>query len=168
MTVDQIIDEIVQREGGYTNNVADRGGPTKYGITAVTLGEWRHMDAPASELEVESLSDSEARTILRQRYIVGPGLVQIRDERLRALVADTLVQHGLRGGTIIVQRGVGVPGDGVMGPQTIAALNANDVFNRVLASRLRKYGRILSDDHTQAEFAAGWMNRCAGMLEESA
>ena len=29
----QIIDALIEREGGYVHNPADRGGPTKYGIT---------------------------------------------------------------------------------------------------------------------------------------
>ena len=31
--IDQLIDELIAREGGYTNHPADRGGPTRYGIT---------------------------------------------------------------------------------------------------------------------------------------
>ena len=40
MTDNEIVDEILRREGWpkYTNLAADRGGPTKGGIT---LGAWR-------------------------------------------------------------------------------------------------------------------------------
>ena len=33
MDVDELIDELIEREGGYVNHPADRGGPTKFGIT---------------------------------------------------------------------------------------------------------------------------------------
>lgn len=33
MTIDQLIDDVIAREGGYTNHPADRGGPTRWGIT---------------------------------------------------------------------------------------------------------------------------------------
>ncbi len=33
MNIEQYLTELIQREGGYVNNPADRGGVTKYGIT---------------------------------------------------------------------------------------------------------------------------------------
>lgn len=33
MNIEQYLDELIKREGGYVNNPADRGGETKYGIT---------------------------------------------------------------------------------------------------------------------------------------
>ena len=41
MRTETIIEHIIQVEGhAYTNNPADRGGPTKYGITQRTFPEW--------------------------------------------------------------------------------------------------------------------------------
>jgi lysozyme family protein len=168
LTVDQILDEVLEREGAYVNHPADRGGPTKFGVTLATLEGWRHADLSARD--VEELTEQEARQILRQRYVVGPGLNQIRDERVRALVVDMAVNHGVRGAALIIQRALRLPGDGVIGPMTINALNgdgiaAGDVFAKVLAGRIRAYGRIISRDASQAVFAAGWLNRVAGFLD---
>lgn len=33
MNIDNLIDEVIAREGGYCDHPADRGGPTKFGIT---------------------------------------------------------------------------------------------------------------------------------------
>ena len=38
---DRIIDGLIVAEGGYVDHPADRGGPTKYGITRKTLAAWR-------------------------------------------------------------------------------------------------------------------------------
>lgn len=35
MNIEQYLDELIKREGGYVNNPADRGGATKYGIPEV-------------------------------------------------------------------------------------------------------------------------------------
>lgn len=33
MNIEQFLNELIQREGGYVNDPTDRGGATKYGIT---------------------------------------------------------------------------------------------------------------------------------------
>lgn len=41
MNIEQYLDELIKREGGYVNNPADRGGATKYGITGSSCSsEW--------------------------------------------------------------------------------------------------------------------------------
>ena len=34
MTIEAILDDVLRREGGYSDHLADGGGPTNYGITA--------------------------------------------------------------------------------------------------------------------------------------
>ena len=33
MTIDTLIDGVIGREGGYSNHPADKGGPTRWGVT---------------------------------------------------------------------------------------------------------------------------------------
>src|SRR5437667_223125 len=91
LTTDQIIDEIIHREGGvFVDLPEDRGGPTKFGVTLTTLREWKHNDALTAS-DVEALGEPEARTIIRHRVVVAPGLTAIGDEHTRALVADMIM-----------------------------------------------------------------------------
>ena len=171
MTADQIIDGIIQHEGSeFTDDPADRGGPTKFGITLDLLREWRHepgLDATA----VEALTEGDARTILRQKYLLATGLNRVGDVKVQALAVDMLVNHGLRGGTLIIQRALSQAGDGVLGPLTLASLcstgSGNHVFEKLLAGRIRFYGRLIGGDPSQARFASGWLNRCADFLAPS-
>ena len=39
MNIEQYLEELIKREGGYVNNPADRGGATKYGITQAVARE---------------------------------------------------------------------------------------------------------------------------------
>ena len=74
MTTEDIIDGIIKREGGYVNNPADRGGPTKFGITLKTLKAWR--GSPVTAWGVEGLGEDEAREIYESEYLVKPGVRQ--------------------------------------------------------------------------------------------
>src|SRR3990172_7566648 len=49
MTTDAMISWVIEREGGakFTDDPADRGGATKFGITAATLGRARRQPSPA-------------------------------------------------------------------------------------------------------------------------
>jgi lysozyme family protein len=168
MTDEQIIDDIIQREGGYVNDSVDRGGATKFGITAATLGAWRGYGAPATAEEVRQLSVHEAREVYRQQYIVKPGFAAINDDSLRAQLVDDGVLSGPRAAVTSLQLELGVKPDGALGPVTVAAANAANpvVLRRKLAvARALRLARIVQKDKTQAKFLVGWLTRALGFLE---
>lgn len=162
MTADEIIDEIITREGGYSDRVQDTGGPTNYGITAATLGAWRKLGRPATRAEVKALKVDEARQIYQSQYITAPRFDKIADARLRGLLVDFGVHSGPARAVKALQRAVDVPMDGVLGAQTLAALKAADagaVYRHVLRERGELMAAILRRDKTQLVFAAGWLRR---------
>lgn len=166
--VESIIDDIIRREGGYVNHPADRGGPTKYGITAQTLGNWRHLARAATNNEVAELTESEARAIYRQQYIIEPGFDKITNPELMALLVDSGVHSGPKQAVKWLQIALGVSSDGVIGPNTRAVMAAADqdlLYIKVLGARLRHLGRLITSDPKQSVFAAGWMNRMAEFVE---
>jgi lysozyme family protein len=105
--VESIIDDIIRREGGFVNHPNDRGGPTKYGITAKTLGSWRQLGRVATRSEVAALIKAEAREIYRQRYIVAPGFDAITHAALQALLVDAGVHSGPRRAVRWLQEALG-------------------------------------------------------------
>lgn len=161
------ISDIIRREGAaYTNHPADRGGPTKWGITQATLTAYRKVQV--TEFDVASLSEAEARAVYADLYIHRPRFDQISDDRLRALVIDAGVNHGVEKAAKWLQRAVGVSDDGVLGPVSLAAINGADagrLYRAVLAERIKLYGTLITKDPKQAIFAAGWANRVAEFLE---
>jgi len=169
MTANDIIDDILRREGPqYTNRPNDRGGPTKYGVTQATLSRYRGR--PVSPADVQSLTEPEARAIYLKDYVVGPGFLGIKDERLRALMVDCRVNHSPKPPMTWLQKAVGVAQDGVLGPATLAAVNAatdrnwRRVFADVIADRTSYYGMLVTKDPTQAENAHGWNNRAGEFI----
>lgn len=160
MTADAIIDDVLRQEGGFVNHQADHGGATKYGITLQTLSDWRGR--PATVQDVEALTEAEARTIYRRRYIEDPGLDKVQDDRLRALLVDYGVHSGPRRAIRALQASVGVVTDGVLGPATLAAVNggnASQIYRLVLQARGAYIADILQREPSQRAFAAGWLRR---------
>lgn len=175
--VHTLIDDVLRREGGFVDHPADRGGPTKYGITMPALTEFRGR--PVTGDDIRNLTEEEARRLYRDRYLTRPNFHRITDPYLRALVFDSGVNHGTQTVTRWLQRSVGVADDGIFGDATEVAVNSADsvrVFQRVLARRVRFYGELISRDPElrrarragfalQAEFAGGWLNRAAEFVE---
>ena len=167
MTDEELLDELLVREGGFVNDPADRGGPTNMGITQTTLGLWRKR--PVTVEEVRQLTRGEALEIYRERYVQRPGFSGIWNHELRWLLIDCGVNHGPATAVSWLQRSLGgVAVDGVLGPETRAALaEANPVklYVKICASRVRHYGALISRDPRQARFAHGWANRVADFIE---
>jgi lysozyme family protein len=165
MTVDHLIDGILEREGGYVNNPADRGGPTKFGITAATLAEWRRLGRPATAAEVKAMKVEEARAIYTWRYI--EPFANIPFDELRAQLIDYGVNSGVDAAKRALQRVLRVPVDGIIGPRTLAALLAQDwrfVNDALVAARVKHFLTIAEDDPTQRQFLFGWMRRAVSFI----
>jgi len=168
----KMIDDIMEREGWplYTNRAADRGGPTKGGITLKTLAEWRgHKVTPA---ELMQLSEAEAKTIYHQRYL-RPWEFIPHDGLFQACV-DYAVTSWHDDPTYALQGIVGVEQDGRLGPLTRRAVllypDPEFLRRRVLAHRIKKMVDLaLNDsklqalirwhDDLQIRNLRGWINR---------
>jgi lysozyme family protein len=174
MTDDDIITDVLRREGSaYTDDPADHGGPTKYGITLRDLRAWRSSVA-VSAFDVETLTEDEARAIYRKRYIADPGFGQIADDWMRAFIVDTGILQGPRVATKLLQRALGVDADGVLGPVTLGALASSDTQTtrkRVLRERIQHLAACALADvapdvisTTNLKFLRGWLNRATSFL----
>lgn len=169
-----MIDAVLDREGGFSNRAADRGGPTHFGITQATLSAW--LGRVATVDDVMALTPETARAIYYSNYLVKPGIVYLADDDLRELVFDAGIQHGQGRAVQWLQAIAGTAQDGVIGHATAAAVNGGNtasIYRRYLARRLCYYGEVITDDarrgapaeQSQALNAAGWMNRMAPFIE---
>lgn len=158
---EDIITDILHREGGYVDHPDDKGGPTNRGITLATLQAYQKG---ATLIDLKALTDYKARAIY-QKLFVDP-FHYITAYGVKALIVDMAVNHGIDNAERMLQRVLGVKDDGDVGPITLYALEraGADFYYKLLAERIRFYGRIISRDHSQAVFAAGWLNRCAEFL----
>jgi lysozyme family protein len=177
MTTDEIIDGILEREGStFVNDPADKGGPTKFGIT---LGSWvAHIGHPATAKDIEALTEDDARAFYTQRYIVTPGFTALRNEWLRVFLIDTAVLEGTRTAIKMLQRVIDVKADGVLGPITLTALEFHvlefgmpTLKRQLVTTRVNHLiGVALADipreqvEATNLKWLHGWANRVLSFL----
>lgn len=176
-SVDQMIDAILRREGGFVDHPADRGGPTHYGITQKTLS--RVLGRAASRSEVERLDPEMARDIYRREYYLGPGIDGL-PAPIQPFVFDCAVNHGPRRAIRFVQNVCNDAGfgpldvDGVMGPRTRTTAGqaqqamGETLLEALIEERLNFYDQIVANDPGQEVFLRGWRNRVAEFQQEVA
>lgn len=158
---------VIGEEGGFSDKKHDRGGPTNHGITQRTLAEWwKHLgrDGEPTRADVQMLSETEAREIYRMLWWGRYRLERIDDQGIAEKVFDMAVNMGPHAAIVIAQRAVDAVADGVLGPKTIAALNAADPAEALDKMRIfaaERYQRIVDEDPTQQAFLAGWLARAA-------
>lgn len=150
MTIEALIDGILQREGGFVNNAADRGGATKYGITARTLGLWRGLNRQATVAEVQALTEADARLFYRQRVVVPSPFANVLYEPLRVQLIDFGINSGAERAVRWLQRAMGLQAtENMLTPRLLAQVNASPgplLNNALVAARL-----LMVDDWTDHE-----------------
>ena len=162
MSVDTILDGLIRREGtSYVHHPADRGGPTRYGITLATLERWR--GTPVSADDVRRLTEEEARRIYRARYVEAPGFLTVTtDEPLLTGLVDFAVHSGPRAAVLALQRAVNVTADGAINAATreaVARLSPREVLWRLHMIRIELLCRLAERHPEQRVFWRGWMAR---------
>lgn len=131
MDVETIIDALIGREGEYVDHPADRGGPTRFGITEAVARAHGYAGP------IRELPRARAIAIYRVTYWQRPGFdrVAMRAPRLAEELLDTGVNMGPAIAISFLQRALNalnrgardypdVPLDGAIGPATLAALDA--------------------------------------------
>lgn len=173
-TVETLIDDVIEREGGFVDHPADRGGATNFGVTRRTLSDW--LGRAASVDDVRSMSLEVARAIYRSEYFIRPGLADL-PEPLHAVMLDASVHHGPATAIRMLQRLLSLwgmdpgPIDGVVGPKTMRAAEMacagrhRDLTVALIEHRRHFMKEIVETDRSQAVFFNGWMNRLNKLLE---
>jgi lysozyme family protein len=160
----------LNNEGILSNDQHDRGGLTKFGITAPTLETYTRITGLLSRRAVDSLTRAEAVAIYRALFW---RFDQIQNATVAIKLFDYSVNVGLSQATRFAQRSavlLGVPCevDGRFGPDTIAAVNQAVArrgfrpFTSALCMNAAKfYVGLVEADATQLDFIRGWLARCA-------
>jgi lysozyme family protein len=90
MDVDELIDEVIGREGGYSDHPADRGGATRWGVTEAVARAHGYRG------DMRAFPRDEAVRIYRRIYWLRPGFDRVAElaPEVAAELFDTGVNMG--------------------------------------------------------------------------
>ena len=151
-------------EGGYSNRKSDAGGPTKFGITHKTLAA--HLGKPSVSAErVQAMSLAEAETIYRKSYWTQSG-GDVLPKGLDYAAFDFGVNSGPHRAVKVLQKVLGVAGDGWLGEKALAAIaEYENGLERLIAdycAARMKFLRGLGGHQGWSANGRGWTIRVMG------
>jgi len=168
MTFDQAFERLINSEGGLSLDPKDPGNwtagrvgvgkllGTKYGIAANTY----------PDVDIPNLTLEQAKAIYYRDWWLKAGADKF-DSAIVYQLWQFAVNAGMGTAVRCLQRAARVADDGVVGPRTIAAVQAmtvTDVLMRLSAQELRHYTSL----STWPTYGKGWTNRVAQQLDYAA
>jgi len=179
ITVESIITDILKREGGSVDHPKDLGGPSRFGITQRTARVYGWKG------DVFDIEESLARDIYKHMYYVAPGFdsVAVFSKKVAAEIMDTGVNMGVTVAVTFLQRALNVlnrsqrdfpdlQADGMVGPQTLGALNEFLELRGVAGERVllraldsmqgSRYIEIAEHRMDNEAFVFGWFQHRVG------
>jgi lysozyme family protein len=168
MIIDEMIKDVLQKEGGFVNHPNDRGGCTNKGVTQQTLSNW--LRRPATIQDVKNLTTSEAAKIYRLEYYTKPK-IDLLPVLIQPIIFDMAVNSGAGKSIKLLQQALydkSYPvgqADGVIGGLTVKYADewvqalGNVAINTLVEKRIRYYKGIIANDPSQKVFEHGWLSR---------
>ena len=163
--VNQLAPFILKWEGGFVNDRADLGGATNMGVT---IGAWKSCgydkdgdgDIDVDDLRLLTREDVVNR-VLKPHYWDRWKADDIKSQSVANILVDWVWASGAHG-IKIPQRLLGVSVDGIVGPKTLAAVNARnprELFDMIKLARFDFIEDICRKRPANNKFKRGWMNR---------
>ena len=166
---DSAVAVVLAHEGGYTNNPADPGGETNYGITSYDLDcAGKSLDLPA---EVKDITIDDAKRYYKSQWWDKYNFNAINPLPIATKIFDMAVDMGAHEAFTLVQRALAHTGepvkvDGILGLKTIAAINELYLFccdrvfkEELINSSIDFYEQLVAEKPSLKEFLPGWLAR---------
>ncbi len=149
--------DIINIEGGLSRDKADKGGLTKYGISQKS---YPHLD-------IANLTKEQALDIFEtdywNKYLIGLITSQLIANQLFVLIVNIGGYKAIKIIQLAVaRRGMKIAIDGVIGRETIEAINMCNPFSLSESMRVAEcnyYLDIVDSDPSQDIFFKGWIRR---------
>jgi lysozyme family protein len=154
---------VLKHEGGWSDHPSDPGGATMKGVT---LENFRRFVKPGgTKDDLRRITDAQVAEVYRRFYWNAVKADQLPDG-VDYAVFDFAVNSGPSRSAKYLQKIVGVSQDGVVGPQTLAAVkarSASEIIIRLCDDRMT----FLRGLRTWSTFGKGWGRRVADVRAEA-
>jgi lysozyme family protein len=160
---DKCLEMLLHHEGGYVNDVHDKGGMTNLGVTKRVYDKW--IGRESTEQEMRDLTPDDVAPIYKKNYwnrVKGDSL----PSGLDWACFDWCVNSGSGRPAKAVQRAVGATQDGAIGNQTLGLIAEKDpkfIIDYVYTVRQAFYESL--DDYKH--FGRGWSRRNTETLHQA-
>lgn len=156
----ELVPFIRKWEGGFVNHKNDRGGATNKGIT---IGTFRSVFGQGKTIEdLKRLTEEQWMCIFKKLFWDKCKADLIQDQSIANMLVDWAWNSGAVTAIKHLQKLVGVTADGIVGKQTLNAINSRDpkpLFLDFKESRVEFYYDIVGGNKSQYVFLNGWLNR---------
>jgi len=185
MSFERALALTLRHEGGFSNNPADRGGPTFAGVSHKAVVGLRDNggrlvfdldgDGDVDIADIRALADhpDKVESFYRSRYWSPAGCDEL-DWPYSLLVFDAAVHSGPRQGVVLLQSAVEADPAGVIGPTTKIALEGAifrwglpRVVRSALWERAVLFANICRRNPSQGQFLRGWLWRLVELEKEA-
>lgn len=168
---DQAFDFLLKDEGTkYTDNPADSGGPTKFGITLKAFQAYIEQDV--SPDQIESLTVDEAKKFYFDTFWKQLSCEKVEQLGIAVSLLDFGVLYGPGTAAMLAQRALNICGhtlkfDGILGEESVSMLNTVNQEDFLCAFHsliLKRIDFIIASSPKNEVFRAGWTSRADRIL----
>lgn len=172
---------ILKAEGGWSNDPDDLGGKTNMGVTWETYQARAEavLGCTPNEEHFRNLSQEEVMQFFMADYWAPIQGKQIDNEAVAMTLADHAFNAGPGNAVKLAQRTLNrhfnaeLAEDGVMGPNTMRAINEGGPFDHRMLfialqyERCEYYNGIVAARSANKKFLHGWLNRVQKLTAEA-
>ena len=160
-TFSEAIGPLLEHEGSAVVPQDHGRGASKWGITLAT---YREMFPAAETADIVQLGREQAISFYRRMFWEQLRLGLIEDQSVANKALDLCVNMGGATGIKMLQRAIGAPADGVLGPFTAAAVNKREpaaVLQGIRTAAAQYYQDLAQRRPEFKPCLAGWLARLA-------
>lgn len=161
------LDFVLEFEGGYSNDPADPGGATNFGITQGEYNVWLKNHGQSAK-SVRDITKPEVETIYIEKYWM-PSRAKWLEQPLDLIIFDTAVNFGVGRSTEFLAIALGLAPTMTWSAEMSNLIHAADhkfLAHKVISQRsFYRIQRVLAVT-SQFKFLKGWSRRDRALFDE--